>query len=143
MANLVGARLFGEAISFRGKVDGLNDADAGNYESLLWFDPEVYSSPAKVRKVMLAGAPYKGRGLPLPGAWETLQSKFGVMTNWAGFTGSLVIAGCDAHLHLPLVPLRLVPFENACVFSPSKGKLAVMYFTKRYEDSDYFEACPL
>ncbi len=64
-----------EAISFRKKVEGLEDADAGNYESLLWLDQEVYTSPAKVRKVMLAGAPYKGRGLPLPGCCEAMNAK--------------------------------------------------------------------
>lgn len=143
MAKVTDARLFGEAIQFRGKVGGLDACDAGNYESLLWLDKEVYARPAKLRKMMTDGPPYKGRGYPLPGTWESLNANFGVMTNWAGFSGPLVFGGCEAELHLPLVPLGVIPFENACVFRPNKDKLAVMYFTKRFEAEDFIQGCPL
>merc|ERR1712182_63748 len=74
MANLIDARLFGEAISLRGKLPGFDTNDAGNYESLLWLDKEVYESPLKIRRMMAAGIPYRGRCLPLPGFWEGLHS---------------------------------------------------------------------
>lgn len=142
-AKVGGHRLFGEAISFRNKVEGLDEADAGNYESLLWLDQERYSSAAQVRKVMVDGSPYKGRGQPLPGFCEAISSKYGVVTNWAGFAGELVIGGCAAELHFPVVPLGLIPFENACIFRPNKDKIAMLIFTKRFESADYVQGMPL
>ena len=58
------------AINFRGRVEGLDAKDMGNYESALMVGPQVYERPTALRAAMTNGPPYKMHKAPLPGLFE-------------------------------------------------------------------------
>eukprot|EP00435_Cladocopium_sp_Y103_P072401 s43_g40.t1 len=125
LAKMAEARTYAMAMNFRGRIEGLQATDAGNYEPGTWhwqwdesaliLDSAVYGSPAKLREVLQQGPPYRTHGAP----------------------GEMSLGGCQQLLHLPLVPLGNVPFECSCIFRPTHGRLAVLAFTKRFGAEDF------
>lgn len=143
LAKMAEARTYTMAMNFRGRIEGLEATDAGNYESALILDSAVYSSPATLREVLQRGPPYRTHGEPLPALWESMGSHFASTSSWAGFTGEMTLGGCQQLLHLPLVPLENIPFECSCIFRPTQRRLAVLAFTKRFDKDDFVRALPL
>ena len=146
--NCVDGRLINMAVNWRGRVEGIMDPFyAGNYEYVLWLDKQQYQSPLGVRECLQSGPPYfKSHGdRPLPGMWEALtKCKFGNIVNWAGFIGELVfVEGCEQKLHVPIVPMNLIPYETCLIFRPVANRLAVMYFSKRFGRDEILEKMPL
>jgi hypothetical protein len=144
LAKLTGVRLWMMAMNFRGRVDGIDMDLAGNYESCLWLDKGVYSSPATIRKILRDGPPFKAHSEPLPSTWECITSaQLGNCSSWAFSKEELAIGEATQQLHIPLIPTGAIPFESVCMFYPSKGKLAVMILSKRFERDAFLEALPL
>jgi hypothetical protein len=131
-SNLAGARIAMMAINFRNKLPGIGDVDAGNYEGVVFFDDKGYSDPVAVRRRLLAGPPYAGLSRPLPGLFEGVSCRLGLITDWARFAEELVFEGCKASLHLPLYDLRLLPYEVAVIFRPKPEKLGILFATRRF-----------
>ena len=55
-----------QAFDFRGRVEGLSDKNAGNYNGGCLYDKATYSSPAAIRSSLQGKPPYS-RCDPLPG----------------------------------------------------------------------------
>jgi len=137
-ASLVDARLCMMAINLRGRVEGLDPSDAGNYEGMLLLDRETYGSPAAVRATLQSGPPFGGTcSTPLPGVCGGIFSQIAQITNWSTFSKDLLFDGCDERLHLPIVDLGMIPYECSIIFRPSPGKLGVLYLTKKYQRSHF------
>ena len=136
-SNFIDARVSMMAINFRNRLRGIEDTDAGNYESVVFYDKAGYTRPATVRKCLLAGPPYVGWSRALPGFFEGALCRLGLITNWASFAEELVIGDCEALLHLPLYALGLLPYEVAIIFRPKRGKLGVIYATKRFGHAQF------
>lgn len=143
LARMAKARVMLMFINFRGRVEGLEADEVGNYESALLLDEGVYGSPAKLRKALAAGAPFQTHEKPLPTTWEALNSQFASASNWTAFKGELAIAGAEQLLHLPLVSLSALAFESHTIFQPVKGRVAVLALTKRFAKEDFLRDAPL
>ena len=125
------------AINLRGRVEGTDAADAGNYSSVVLHDADSAASPEGVRRSLAAGPPFLRRGgRPLPGALRTMtRTRAAMITNWAfpDFEATVSLpdaAGAavplDLHLPVPYNPREIV-FPIAVVFKPRKGKLGFLY----------------
>ena len=137
-ASLVGARLCMMAINLRGRVEGILPSDAGNYEGMLLLDYETCGTPAAVRATLQSGPPYgSARSTPLPGVCGGISSRIAQITNWCTFSEDLSFDGCAERLHLPIVDLRMIPYECSIVFRPSPGKVGVLYLTKKYQRAHF------
>jgi len=130
-ARALSARLCMMAINFRGKLPGITHHLAGNYESGLLLDEPVYGSPAGIRAMLHAGAPYASHTEPFPGVLGGLTSDFGQISNWATFAQPLSIPGSLQQLHLPLYRPQAVPLDCAVIFQPRADELAVLYLTHK------------
>jgi len=139
---LTGARLNAMAMSFRGRLEGLEEDDMGNYETSLMSDSEVYARPTDLRHALQSGPPFRLRGQPLPGMWELIQSKVAAGSNWAGFAGSLTIAGVPQGLHLPLLPAK-APLDIMCIFQSRPGELAIFILAKGISREQIVDVMPV
>ena len=136
--NATKANLLLMAINLRNRLQEANNMDAGNYESVLTYDPPSYAKPEIIRQSLHQGAPFKRvGGLPLPGFFKLLRARFAMITNWAfpTFKADLELVGTSSseslkrgiHLHLPIYHPSAVIFPIAIIFRPSFGKLAILY----------------
>lgn len=133
---LCGARVLLMPINFRGKLDGYDAADAGNYEGSLVLGPEDYRTAADVRAILRSGPPEYRRGgggkpRPLPGGCEAARCKVAMLTNWTfDCFDELAIPGCEQLIHLPHSDVSGVPFDVCVVYRPRAKELAAVYFVR-------------
>ena len=120
------ARMLTMAINMRGKLSGCENAMSGNYESLLWFDPESFGSAAAVRKTLASGPPFKSLSMPQPKGFELMNCTVDLVTSWASFADELRIDGCEQGLHLPVYDAARIPLNAAIIFRPLPGKLGML-----------------
>ncbi|CAJ1428883.1 unnamed protein product [Effrenium voratum] len=131
-ANAVGARVCSMAVNFRGRLPGLTEAEAGNYEGLMCLGPEAFAAPGGVRARLRSLATPAAPSEALPGFWECLGARLAVITSWA-FEGDPSLEGCQMLLHLPHFDLGEVNSDMAVVFRPGAGRLAVLTFSKELD----------
>ena len=146
-ANFVGPRVLEMAINFRGRLTGVNEADAGNYEgTVVYAAPQDYATPEAIR-MSLTGTGTGGirraghladptrRESALPGGCGRAFSRLALITNWATFALDLDWGeGCGQVLHLPL--MRGV-IETGVLFRPRPQQLALLLFTRRKALPDF------
>ena len=124
------------AINFRGRVEGCEATDAGNYESLLSYSPPDYQTPSLIRKSVqtlkrAADPPTQKMGSlgHMSGAY------YGLTTNWATFAEPLVLEGCEQHLHMPVFNMKQDAHRvssGGIIFRPGTSKsLAMMFIGKK------------
>ena len=131
--------------NFRGRVDGCDEGDVGNYEDLITYMRGDYETPALIRKsvsvpsrrLWTTGADWHYRRASTPPTrmltnWEHLtRGTYAVVTNWSTFKRPLRLGDAiQEDLHLPIFDF---PKANpACVlssmviFRPAEGRVAVM-----------------
>ncbi len=137
-ANATKADLVLMAINLRNRVQAAKDQDAGNYESVIMYDPPSYSTPEIIRRSIRGGTPFiRSDGLPLPGFFKLLRAKFAMITNWAFSTFKAdfqLVSDVQSEnlmssitLHVPIYNPAAVVFPVAIIFRPRFGKLAIMY----------------
>lgn len=75
------------AMNFRGRVDGVTEDLAGNYETALVFDRDSCYDPISIRQTLKNGPPFeRTSGAAIPGCCNTCCSQdLGLITNWASF----------------------------------------------------------
>lgn len=131
------------AFDFRGRVEGLSDKNAGNYNGGCLYDKATYSSPAAIRSSLQGKPPYS-RCDPLPGAMTRTTCKCSVITNWASMSkGDLTIPGCTQTLHVPYVVSSEACWDTAVVFKARPGQVAMMMFVKNTSVKELQEKLPL
>lgn len=116
------------AVNFRGRVEELDDRDAGNYQNVIPYRSEDYQTPALIRSSI---NPLRRAALPatsIPSFWEFASSRTPLMnvTNWATFHKGVRLDSCNEVQHFPImtipnfVPSRLQ--SNAVIFNLESGK---------------------
>lgn len=77
---------FTMAIQFRGRIDGLDGHDIGNYHNGVVFDRTTYSSAAGIRMALNGPKPYSR--IQLPGCWRGSRCRLGMISNWVRVVSS-------------------------------------------------------
>lgn len=126
-------RLFMMTINFRNKLPGLSGESAGSYSGVVFYDKNGYSAPSTVRNILQGGPPYVGVSGGFPGILESLFCRLGLITNTVAFTLDFAFDGCEEVVHFPLFDFTLLPYDIVYVFRPKRGKLGVMYATRRFD----------
>jgi hypothetical protein len=133
-------------------VLNLNDSHVGNYEANLPYFPGDVEDPALIRqsiretdgtfRARRAGSPETG----IPGTWTLLKNSTSIITNWATFYRDVNLVN-DAQddkgstlkpkLHFPIMEsdgIITSVWNNAVVFRPSAGELAVLLITRHFSN---------
>jgi hypothetical protein len=59
----------------------------------------------------------------------------GLITNWASFAEDIILENSKEILHLPLTnSFDRLPYEIGIIFRPKKGKLGIIFLTKRFKE---------
>lgn len=135
-------------LNFRGRLPDFDARDAGNYEGALYFGRGDFEDPTLIRQTLQSGPPTYARSkgtTPLPGVFTTCCcSKFSMVTNWAfPFFEELDVEGGQQIVHLPHCDTKMVPFDIAVVYRPTKGRLAVVYFVRSVNRSGLVAELPM
>lgn len=118
-------------VNFRGKVEGCEETDAGNYEDKIVYRPADFCTPSMIRRSILSRLNLKRAATPptiLPTSvldfWrlEMITS----VSNWSTFAKDVSLERCGsvAELHLPLFDPTAVPariFSGCFVFRARPG----------------------
>ena len=132
-------RLCMMAINFREKIDDITMLEAGNYEGVKLYDRDIYNTPEGIRQSLQTTIPYNTRANKLPGSWESLWMRIGLITNWASFTGNFTLQKCQQILHIPIMPTNMVPFDCAVIFRPQPNRTAILIMSKFTDPKEYCE----
>lgn len=140
-ASLMDVRLCSMAINFRDKFPMLNENDAGNYESIIVYDKEVYSRPSGIRKSLTSSKIFRGIKRKLPSFFEAATCDMGLITNWAPFSKEIKLKDAKEALHMPLTTAKgKIPYDVAIIFRPKEDKTAVIYYTSKYSKNEFLAA---
>lgn len=113
------------SVNFRGRLAGLGDRHAGNYEGGLQFWPDEFGTPAGIRRSQRAPPRFRAGRSDTPGLVTSLRGRFGVVTNWASLQQEIGLPGCQQVLHLPV--LTRIALDGAMIiFRPRADALAVL-----------------
>ena len=139
--NFIKARLLMIAVNFRGKVKGLSENDAGNYQSYVLYDKKVYKKPCGIRKSISFFIPFQCLVDKLPSFLKGLTCKMGLITNWSSFSKELHLQKATEKLHLPLIQSNgKVSYDMAIIFRAKQNKKAVIYYSNRFNRDDFTNA---
>jgi len=143
--SVCGSRIGWMGFDCRGKVEGVGPDLAGNYVTALVLGPEVFGTPADLRR-MYAEVPYVTTKRPLPGPCEC-SSTFAQVSNWASFAGELVqLEGCELVIHLPALNPAYATMGGAdqmVPFSYGVGKKGVLCWVVNTNEAALREALPV
>jgi hypothetical protein len=134
-AQMVGARMLTMAMNLRGRLPGVVEDLAGNYEQHVGLNDSACASPARVRLFLIAlrhdmhattvesacgstsdcdrknsvARPSVQRFMkPLPKWWSFMKDRYCYVTNWASVHKDLVIPGCTEVCHGPAVDFEML-----------------------------------
>lgn len=146
-SNAFGADVCFMAINWRGRISGITDNLAGNYESVLLFDGANTATPDHIR-MALRHPHFHCRDEPMPALSRALSARYGIITSWVSFSRPIDIPGCVEQVHRPVYDVKTmraqVPFDAAVVFRAGGGRLGVFWMTKREGDArDVFGDMPV
>lgn len=121
------------AINWRGRLQGLDTDDAGNYEAVVMYDQDGAETPSRIRESLSNGPPFRRQSdRPVPGTCESLSCRYSMITNWAFqcFDGDLRIlpdVSTPTRFHLPIVNLDMMPWPFAVIVRSRRDTLSVLY----------------
>ena len=141
--NECNARIGMMGLDCRDRVPGISKDLAGNYVSALVLGPEVFATPATLRK-MYASTPYKTTVRPRPGCCCGNKT-FAMVTNWSSFAGAIVpLEGCEMVVHLPVKNPAYVLWDLMIPFtSGPQGEKGVIIWTVSADEAGLRQALPV
>jgi len=141
-AKLTRAQLLEMPINLRNRLPGITDADAGNYEWVVFYQEEDCQRPGQIRKSLTA-TPGKyvrcGQEPPrrLRSGWSLSRARYAIITNWATFAKPLELPGCEQRLHMPFFNIAEVPCEIAFIFRATATETGVLMLTRHMREEDF------
>ncbi|MCH2110847.1 MAG: hypothetical protein MK135_16130 [Polyangiaceae bacterium] len=133
-AQLCGSNALIMAVNFRGRISGINENDAGNYEELLVID-SVTSSQSQNIRLLVSDLAQQSKKISLPKGPAMAKSKPVLITNWAGFSRALMLEGAQELLHLPLYSSREITFDSCIVYRPHADRVAALLFMRDLDEA--------
>ncbi|KAF0734742.1 hypothetical protein Ae201684_008593 [Aphanomyces euteiches] len=100
------------AINFRGRIDGVDRKLAGNYESVLGYQPEDYTTPALIRESLAKNGFRRARSGVFPSMWRNTSA---IATSWITLYEPAELPGWNMVEHLPAVA-GSTPFTTTVAF---------------------------
>ncbi|KAH9125958.1 hypothetical protein LEN26_000573 [Aphanomyces euteiches] len=88
------------AINCRGRVDGVDRQHAGNYQFVLGYQPQDYSSPGLIRESITTNRYRRARSGSFPAMWTTSTA---IITSWVTLYEAAELPGWAMVEHLPAV----------------------------------------
>ena len=137
-AKLTRAQLLEMPINLRNRLPGIGDADAGNYEWVVFYQEEDCARPGQIRKSLSTPGKYVrcGRDPPRPlrSGMSLVRARYSVITNWSTFARDLELPGCEQRLHMPCMDLAMAACELAIVFRATRTEVGVLMLSRKVSD---------
>eukprot|EP00301_Raphidiophrys_heterophryoidea_P012499 c19072_g1_i1.p1 GENE.c19072_g1_i1~~c19072_g1_i1.p1 ORF type:complete len:309 (-),score=83.67 c19072_g1_i1:292-1143(-) len=117
-------------VNIRGRLAGITDNLAGNYDHAICFTPQDAAHPAMIRESL---APMRTKNQHIPTPIDKLRGGVGVVSNWCTFQKDIQLEGAETLFHFPLVPVsgwRNPLLALAVIFRPCKNKTAVLVLVR-------------
>ena len=138
---LTKAKLLEMAINFRNRLPGIGNADAGNYELVVFYQEEDCKRPGQIRNSLSTPGKYMrcGRDPPRPlrSGFSLMRAKYALITNWSTFATALDMPGCEQRLPLPFFDLSMAPCEMAFIFRATSKEMGVFMVTRHLREADF------
>jgi hypothetical protein len=147
------------AVSFIGRIAGIEADLAGNYEAPVVFHRRNCESPVTFRKALqgfvksFASSDGDDEGLiSQPDSWVQSLSPFQsdrlcYITNYSMFREDMVIPGCEEILHMPSGDTEMVAkifqYDTIVVFRARPGQLGMVAISRDFSKEDYLRGMPL
>ena len=141
-AKLTRAQLLEMPLNLRNRLPGIDDADAGNYEWVVFYQEEDCQRPGQIRKSLTA-TPGKymrcGRDPPrrLRSGLSLMRARYAIITNWATFAKALDLPGCEQRLHMPFFNISEVPGDLAFIFRATANETGVLMLTRKLRAQNF------
>jgi hypothetical protein len=115
------------AIDFRNRIPGLVTDYAGNYEAVLYYQPEDFASAQLIRASLDNGRCKRTvTGPILPGFMQRCKATISIISNWCGFYYAVQMPGCNEVLHTPYFKPHKVPMHFGLIYKMNKDTTALM-----------------
>jgi hypothetical protein len=133
------------------RLEGHTIHHAGNYWSLLFYQPPDFASPALIRKSLYTLKRVQTTS-SMPSFWAILGATYAVTSNWVTFAAPNRIEGCREELHMPLHDYTEAglpsSFSALIIFRATSDKIGILVtgvgpVLKRLERSLEQNAVPL
>jgi len=113
------------AVNLRGRLEGICELSAGNYEHCVYYVPADFC-PSAIRKSISNGRMRRHSTDPLPDKVLT-EGRIVLITNWSTFAkkAGVVFEGCEMLVHLPL-PDALGFKDYAIIFQSRPGEIGML-----------------
>ncbi|CAM9578405.1 unnamed protein product [Chrysoparadoxa australica] len=134
-------------VNMRGKMPGLDEQDAGNYETALSYTAGTYETPGSIRatlQALMRFPNHQPNEKKMPGKLQRVSMCYAMVSSWVSLYQHIELPGTAAfQLHLPVVSLASVRcLGGGCfTFRPAPGKVAMLLYT-READVSSAGACP-
>ncbi|KAH9183106.1 hypothetical protein AeNC1_014917 [Aphanomyces euteiches] len=89
------------AINFRGRVEGVDRAHAGNYESALGYQPDDYATPALIRESIATNGFRRARSRNFP---SMLSNSSTLVSSWVTLASAFRLFDSPIHIHDGIFP---------------------------------------
>ncbi|CAK4099354.1 unnamed protein product [Aphanomyces euteiches] len=121
------------AINFRGRVQGVENHLAGNYESALGYQPEDYATPALIRESLAVNGWRRARSGAFP--WM-LTGATSVITTWATLYAPAHLLGWSMVEHMPVLELKPYFTSGAIIFQRTADSIGMIYANRKPHSLD-------
>ena len=108
------------SINLRDRGLGVTSTNAGNYVHRVHLQSSDFSEPAKVREAL--SRYLKGGCDAVPGCWDSITMRHGLVSNWAGLYHELLLPSCMQMVHLPILAHPQPGFGFFIIFKPRKDE---------------------
>jgi hypothetical protein len=90
------------AINMRGRLEGITDASAGNYQRTILYYKKDIETPMLIRKSVQNFKRVITGEEGIPGAFTYVRSRVALVSNWSSLAKPAFIKDCQEEFHVPL-----------------------------------------
>ncbi|KAG9400048.1 hypothetical protein AC1031_010966 [Aphanomyces cochlioides] len=112
-------------INLRGRAEGVEPHMAGNYQTVVAYQPEDFATPALIRESVLHGM-RRARSKELPHDVRTVS----LTTSWASLYKQVVLPAWKMVEHWPITNGRSMFSNGAVIFQRTQGSIGVLMRTQ-------------
>ena len=126
-------------VNNRNRYENYTNLHAGNYQSILLYSFNDFSSPNLIRQSVLSMRSKSGK---VPNALETLWYNMYMVRNWSSFYSEVSLDGDNQlTIHLPIMNPAEAIFRDTCILFNLNKSTQALLFALHSVDCDNVKSC--
>ena len=89
-------------INMRGRLEGITDVSAGNYQCMIAYHKKDFETPMLIRKSVQNFKRVITGKEGIPGAFAYVRSRVALVSNWSSLAKPAFIKDCQEEFHVPI-----------------------------------------